>query len=254
MVAGERSYGKSRFNSVTLATVHMKKSDKLLVAWALISIPFWCGYTLFGGGYTPFPLYFSLWLGGVGAIVWFFRQRLAGTLQHWRRSNCFKFLVLGYGMVLLEEIFAALSNHLSEGFQLLVFIERIGQFWALNIFAFTGFIVAWYVLISRVEYTNREVFYLSGAWGIFAEHVYRALFTNPPAFLLIAALEILTYGLLITPAMLSMAPRGQRHIPRLWKYLITYSLLFVCSLAPVAILILLRTHFAYLFPPTKFIP
>ena len=157
-------------------------------------------------------------------------------------------------MVLFEEIFAALSNHLSEGFQLLVFIERIGQFWALNIFAFTGFIVAWYVLLSRVAYTNREVFYLSGAWAIFAEHVYRALFTNPPAFLLIAALEILTYGLLITPAMLSMAPRGQRHIPRLWKYLITYVLLWACSLVPVGMLILLRTHFAYLFPPRQFIP
>ncbi|MBE3134680.1 MAG: hypothetical protein IMZ55_14515 [Acidobacteria bacterium] len=231
----------------------MKTIDKLLVAWAFISILFWSGYVLFGGGYTPFPLYFSLWIGGVGGIGWFFRQRLTGALQHWRRGNGFKFLILGYGMVLFEEIFAALANHLSEGFQFLVFIERIGQFWALNIFAFTGFIVGWYVLLSRVAYTNREVFYLSGAWGLFAEHVYRALFTNPMAFLLIAALEILTYGLIIMPAMLSMAPRGQRHIARPWKYLLTYGLLFVCSLAPIGILIVLRTHFPYLFPPEKFV-
>ena len=48
---------------------------------------------------------------------------------------------------------------------------RFEEFWALNLLAFTGFYLGWYFLLRRYVYTNREVLYLSGLWGIYAERI-----------------------------------------------------------------------------------
>ena len=51
-----------------------------------------------------------------------------------------KFALLGYAMVLLKEVFAALVNNLAEGFTLTLYLRRIGQFGALNSTSAASFI------------------------------------------------------------------------------------------------------------------
>jgi len=96
--------------------------------------------------FIPQFLYPFLWLGLVGLPVWRWRWPLARRLQGWRLPGFLKFMLLGYMMVLLEEVFAALVNHLAEGFSWPLFLQRIGQFWAFNLLGFTGYFVGWYLL------------------------------------------------------------------------------------------------------------
>jgi len=158
--------------------------------------------------------------------------------------------------VLAEEILAALVNHLTEGFSLGLYIERIGQFWALNIFTFTGLIVGWYILQRWIGYSRTAMFYLVGCFGLYSEHTITVLQTNPLAFFFFAPLIIFTYGLILTPAMLSMPandrPRGC--LSALLRYPLAFVLPLLCSLPPLGVLTVLRDHFPDVFPPRKFIP
>jgi hypothetical protein len=157
-------------------------------------------------------------------------------------------------MVLLEEILAALFNHLTEGFSWGLYIERIGQFWALNVLAFTGFIIGWYLVQRWLSFTYAEVFCVAGVWGLYAEHTYVFVILSPIIFFVLAPLNILTYGLIISPATLSLSERGQRQLHPALRYLLTYGIIFACSLIPILILQILRAHFPDAFPPRKFVP
>ncbi|MBA3826645.1 MAG: hypothetical protein H0X24_22435 [Ktedonobacterales bacterium] len=190
----------------------------------------------------------------VGLPIWRNRQRLARVLAQWQLPRLPKFLLLGYGMVLIEEIFAALFNHLTEGFSLGLYIQRVGQFWALNLFAFTGFIIGWYLLQRWLRFAFAEVFFLAGLFGLFSEHTYTFLFANPILFLILAPLNIITYGLIITPATLSMGTPARRTLHPLIRYPLALLTIFACSLIPIGVLAVLRNHFPDAFPPRKFVP
>jgi len=201
----------------------------------------------------PQILYYPALFGVVGLPLWFNRQRVTVLLQHWQMARLPKFLLLGYGMVLLEELFAALFNHLSEGFSWGGYLERIGQFWALNVFTFTGFIVGWYLLQRWLSFSPTEVFWVAGVAGLYTEHTYLFVFSNPIAFFVLAPLNILTYGLIISPAMLSMGQQSTRSLHPVLKYPLALVTLFACSIIPVIVLQVLRTHFPDFFPPRKFV-
>ena len=79
-------------------------------------------------------------------------------------------------MVLFEEIYAAFANHLNEGFSLPVFGVRVLQFWAFNIIAFSGLILAFYILFSRIRYSFKEMFFLSGFFRSFFRRYFRICF------------------------------------------------------------------------------
>ena len=224
-----------------------------MLVWLVICIVFWTWYLAFHE-FTYQTLYFYVWLIGFGLPVWFYRRKLRSILQKWQISGRTKFLLLGYGMVLLEEIFAALFNHLSEGFSILLYVQRIGQFWALNILAFTGFVVGWWVLISWLKYSDSEVFYLAGIFGLYSERIYLHLFSNIMAVLLFAPLVIFTYGLIITPALLSVKHPGKRQMHPVLKYPLSLVMIFIFSIMPVLLLVVLRTHYPWAFPPAEFVP
>jgi hypothetical protein len=166
-----------------------------------------------------------------------------------------KFMVLGYLMVLIEEVFAALVNHLSEGFFWPLFLLRIGQFWALNLFAFTGFFVGWYLLARFIGYSRVEMFFLGGCFGLYSE---RVVFLLPQGqllqFILFAPLIIFTYGLILTPAVLSLGESGKPRLIWLLRYPLAFLAPFLCSIPPLVLLNLLRGNFPDWFPPRKFIP
>jgi hypothetical protein len=183
-------------------------------AWLAVALIFWAWYLAAIQCITQL-LYPYLWLGLVGLSVWRSRRPRAKRLQGWRFPSFFKFMALGYLMALIGELFAALVNHLTAGFSWQLFLQRVGQFWALNLFTFTGFFVGWYLLARFIGYSRIEMLYLGGCFGLFSE---KAIYLLPQGqvlqFVLFAPLLVFTYGLILTPAMLSLGDLS-RSIPPL---------------------------------------
>jgi hypothetical protein len=226
---------------------------RVSVVWLIVALIFW-GWYLAVVAFVPQFLYSYLWLGLVGLPVWRWRRTLARLLQSWRFPGFLRFMALGYLMVLIEEIFAALVNHLSEGFSWPLFLQRIGQFWALNLFTFTGFFVGWYLLARFIGYSRVETFFLGGCFGLYSERVIFLLPGQPLQFILFAPLIIFTYGLILTPAMLSLNNLRKPLLLWLLRYPLAFLIPFLCSLPPVVLLQSLRASFPDWFPPRKFVP
>jgi hypothetical protein len=224
-----------------------------VLVWTVVSLGFWAFYLAFVS-YTPQFLYFFIWTAGVGSIVWLRRDRIEKAVRAIRLGETTRFVLLGYAMVLAEEVVAAFVNNLSEGFTLRLFAVRILQFWALNIFAFTGLILAWAWMSRWLMFSRTERFYLTGLFGLYAERTIFVVFSNPLAFLFFAPLEILTYGLILTPAQLSVPAHGSMKSLRVLRYAASLLLPLLVSIPFVVVLTVLRAHFPWVFPPTKFIP
>jgi hypothetical protein len=228
----------------------MKLIDKIIVGLAILG---WIFCVLLSLLHEPFPLsvYYFLFTGVTGWYVWRHREWLRARLALPSKHPLLKFMALGYGAVLFEEIIAAFANHVTkESFDVAVLLTRIPQFWALNILAFTGFILGWYWLSRRYRYSPRELFYLAGLWGIYAEHIYIG---GPIMFAALLAPSILTYGLIITPALWSVTEGGKRELFAPFKYVLTYAVILLFSLIPIFILSNLRCAYPDTFPPASLV-
>jgi hypothetical protein len=227
---------------------------RVSVFWLIVALIFWAWY-LAAVAFVPQFLYPYLWLGLVGLPVWIWRRSLKRRLQAWRFPAFLKFMALGYLMVLLEEILAALVNHLSEGFSWSLFLQRVGQFWALNLLAFTGFFTGWYLLARFIGYTRVEMFFLGGCFGLYSE---RIIFLLPQGqllqFILFAPLIIFTYGLILTPASLSLGELRKPRLIWLLRYALAFLVPFLCSIPSLVLLQFLRANFPDAFPPRTFVP
>jgi len=229
--------------------------DKVLVIWCAVSVAFWVFYALVSGKLVPFIIYYPLWLGVVGTLIWRHRVAVRARLTRWRAPDAVKFLLLAFGAVLSEEVIATLANHVPEGFSPGLFALRIGQFWALNVFTFFGFSVGWLILTRVLDFTDREVFYLGGLFGLYAEKVIFALPASPAFFLFDFCPTMFTYGLIITPALLSRSNRpAGRRLHAALKYPLTYLVIFACSIPAVLLLVALRERFPAMFPPVSMVP
>lgn len=232
-----------------------RKIDLGLVVWTVVSVVFWGWYSAVTGTLHPYLVYFPLWIGIFGVLVWRRRERLAVSLQAWDAPSVVKFLVLGFGAVLTEEVLAALATHLPQGFSPLVFVARIVQFQALNLFTFFGFVVGWWGLNRYFAFSRREVFYLAGAWGLYAEKVVFVIPSNPLYFLFSFAPLVLTYGLIITPALLSQRDRPRRRqLHPVLRYPLAYAVIFALSLPAILLLRLVRAALPLAFPPESLVP
>lgn len=223
-----------------------------LLGWIILSVAFWIYYSI----YIEFVvqiMYYFIWLGIIGSLVFIFRDKLRDFVQR-KKGGFFLFLGIGYFMVLLEELFAAFLNHLTEGFSFPLFFERVGQFWVFNVFAFTGLFVGLYLLTRKIEYSFLELFFLSGAIGIFSEGIYLIVFSNPLEFFFSAPLIVLTYGLIVTPALWSLSPIYQKRFSSLTRYILGIVVLFVGVVVSGIVVDALRRAWPWIFPPEKFIP
>ncbi|NUM25842.1 MAG: hypothetical protein HUU49_04475 [Candidatus Buchananbacteria bacterium] len=225
-----------------------------MISWLMVSLIFVVVYNMFiSFEYTM--IYFIVVIGIFGPLLYIFKSLLTDRLQNWPAAAVIKFLTLGYGAVLTEEIFAALVNHLSEGFNTVLYLQRILQFWAFNIFAFSGLIMGWYVLTKKIQYSKTEIFFLTGVFGLWTERIFPVALTNPIAFFFWTPLVIFVYGIIITPAMLSINTKGEIiSFHPILKYALTYAIIILFSLPPVIVLWLLRLYYPWLFPPAEFIP
>jgi hypothetical protein len=222
--------------------------EKMGVGWAFVSILFWGIVSASSGITTPF-LYSLFWIGIIGTIVYIRREKIQKRINQWKISPFPKFVLLGYGMVVFEEVFAAFANHVMEGFDLSLFLTRILQFWSFNILAFTGLILAWYFLYTRYDYSFRHGFMLAGAYGLVAEKTYLLFFQNPLTFIFWIPLVFLSYGLILTPSFWATPLRGRKELKG-WKKTaagIVLPLLLAAIISPL--IPIFRKMFPDLFPP-----
>lgn len=192
--------------------------------------------------------YYIIWIGGVGSLVWKYRNEIEVKLNRWSLSPVYKFLILGFGMTLTEEALAAFSIHLSSSLTLASYLHFVSQFWATNMLALVGFVIGWWLLLSRFEYSRREVFIISGIFGLYAEHILRFLSAFPTAGVLLILPTIFTYGVIITPSLLSVRFSDKRKLPVVVRYILAPLALFLMSIPFVVILsFLMKSYPAYFY-------
>jgi len=232
--------------------LQLARLNKVVLVWTVVSLAFWAWY-IASVSYTPQLLYFFIWTARVGSLVWLGRDRLEKAVRASSSAKRPGSCSLVMRWCWLRRSSPAFVNNLSEEFTPQLFAVRILQFWAFNIFAFTGLILAWAWMSRWLMFSRRERFYLSGLFGLYAEKTIFVLFSNPLAFLFFAPLEMITYGLILTPAQLSVPVHGSLSSLRLPRYAVSLLLPFLVSIPFIALLMVLRAHFPWAFPPTKFI-
>jgi hypothetical protein len=238
----------------TLRRVSLVKIVSIsLLIWLLLSLIF-LAYILtveftWQFIYPYIFMVFGLWL-------WCFRNRIIAILQNWRIVAWRKFFLLAYGMVLFEEVFAALLNHLSEGFNFWVYLQRIAQFWAFNVLAFTGLIFATWFLFTKIQYSLKEMLFLIGLTGLYSERIIFLVQTEFLAFIIFAPIILFTYGFILSPALMSININmcQRRTLPIFLRYALMIFTWFLFSIPPFWLLGILRLNYSFLFPSCQFIP
>jgi|CXWL01.1.fsa_nt_gi hypothetical protein len=223
----------------------------ILMTWLVLSM---VSITLLQIAKFEWQFLVPYWLIACCVPLWHFRHQITTTLQNWRAPDWLKFFLLAYGMVLFEETFSALFNHLSEGFNFWIFIQRIGQFWAFNVLAFTGLILATWLLYSRVQFTQWEMFCLIGFTGLFSERIIYLLPNELIGFLTFAPTIFIFYGFILSPALMSMKLPPRRVLHPVLKYALMLLAWTLLSQPPGWLLASLRIAFPVLFPSCDFIP
>lgn len=225
-----------------------------LIFWLIFSIIFWLLYTIFVE-YISLGLYMPLFFCLLGLPIYLKRKFLEEKLKNWNQKPFLKFILLGYLMVLLEEIIAGFVNHLLEDFSLPLLIARILQYQFFNLFAFTGFIFGVYFSLKLFNYSRTEIFFVAGLWGLYTEKVIFQIFVNPSYILLTIIPMIFIYGIIIYPSILSIElTKKEKKYNKFLKYSLTLLLMFVFSILPILIVTTLRTNFPFLFPPEHLLP
>ena len=218
------------------------------VALALLGL----ALVLWQSEHRPAPFYYALMTGlGVwqlGGSRW---QRVQAALQQIPLPTALKVVILGYGAVIAEETLVGTLYALNEGFTFAVWRERVGQFVAFNLLAFTGAIAGLGIAYSAWPGLRPLHVWIAGLWGLFAEGTIMAALGNPVAAALVAPPNIAVYAIILAPLMLSL-PDAKAPL-RLWHIPATWALMFVLSLGPVAALQSLRAAHPEAFPRCDYI-
>lgn len=226
--------------------------EKMTVAILGISLLFW-GYYLLSVSWNTHILYLFLLLILGGIPVYYSREKISSLVNSQKIPLVLRFFGAGYLMVLFEEIFAAFANNLHEGFGVALFGERILQFWAFNIFAWSGIFVAWFFLRRYFSYSNKEVFYLTGIFGVYVELLSKGTGDIFSLTLLIVPM-MFVYGLIASP-MSFVVMKGERRIEnKFMRYILPVLVIFICSVPFMFALNELRCAYPDAFPPRTFIP
>ena len=221
------------------------------------------------------PHVVALALAGLSLVLWQSEHRLApiyyglmtalGVWQlggsRWRRVQAalqkiplplaLKVVILGYAAVIAEETLVGTLYALNEGFTLSVWRERVGQFIAFNLFAFTGAILGLGIAYSLWPGLRPVHVWIAGLWGLFAEGTIMVALGNPIAAALVAPPNIAVYAIILAPLVLCL-PNTNTPL-RYWQIPATWALMFVLSLGPVAALQSLRATHPEAFPRCDYI-
>ena len=222
-----------------------------IVALSLLAL----GTLLWGTTQGLAPFYYST-MCVLGYIA--YRGDRGPKVQAWLQTlpgpPLLRALLLGYAAVMAEESLVGTSYALNEGFTLAIWADRVSQFIAFNLLAFTGAILGLTLAVHLMPGLSRWHLLIAGGWGIFAERSYLLFLSNPIAGLLIAGPNIAVYSIILAPLVLSMpghdAPGSGR---RPWAPLVAWALMLLISLPAVALLMYLRSTYPATFPDCEYI-
>ncbi len=164
------------------------------------------------------------------------------------------FLIVMYGMVLFEEVIAALVNNLIEGFDASLFIIRIQQFWWFNIFAFSPIILSILVFYYLRFFSKRQLLIWGAIYWIVWEWIAMTIITNPILFAVYAPIVIYIYYLILRPGMYFLPEDQEKNLRTgLGKYI--YAIIIWAILVSFfsSILGSLREKYPERFPPCEMI-
>ena len=224
--------------------------DKIFLVGVILSLIYWIWYNFISP--TPQIFYYVLWIVVFGLFFYLCKDRIKTYFKSIKVSYFYKFLIIGLLIILLEEIFAALFNHLSEGFNFSLYLVRILQFWLLNIIIFSVWFIVWYQLLSRYRYSQREVFWLAGITGLFMEGIIYSIFSNPLYFILMLLPMIYVYGIIISVPFWSIMDmnKSKKFVKnRILLYILSIIIILIFVYLTGIIVELLKVQYPSLFPP-----
>ncbi len=99
-------------------------------------------------------------------------------------------------------------------------------------FYYSLVIVSWYLMLRKINYSKKEIFFITGIYGIFVEEtgqVFLRIFTTDITGLLYAIFVIFIYGLFpMLGYMLTEKNFNQKRKPsKAWNYLLAILVLFL---------------------------
>ncbi len=196
--------------------------------------------------------YYLIWVLLIGKLLWKYRSRVETYLVSLKVGDFKKFLFLGLGMVLCEEIIAGTAMNLGIADSVGDILLGVRQFIAFNILALPGFIIAWYILLKRYIYTRPEVFILSGFFGILSEKLFRHT-EHPIMIALLILPTMFTYAIIIAPSVMSFRGLGAKPKSKVVRYMLGIFFPFVVSVPFVLLVMYLRARYPEAFPPPGFV-
>ncbi len=215
------------------------------------------GLVLYGSSQQLSPIYYALMCVVAVAVFGVDRTRLSHVqtaLQAIPLPALPRAILLGYAAVVAEETLVGTLFALNEGISLSVWAERVGEFVAFNVLAFTGSIWGLAIAAWLLPGVLRLHLLIAGGWGLFAEHVPQAMLTNPIAGALIVAPNIAVYTLILAPVVLSMP---ERRPVRPWVLFVVpfaaWALMLAISFPAVGLLSQLRVDHPGAFPKCDYI-
>ncbi len=224
---------------------------KIFSLWVFISATLLISYIIFIEWVWQ-GWYYIIWSLCAGGVIYKYHIQIKNKLTKWNFPTIFKYVIIIYSMVLTEEILASTLNHLSEGWDSTIYIARIGQFWALNILAFSGMIWGSYLVLSKIQFTRIEMFCVFGIFGQISEHlIYRLIFIPDEriaAFVLIP-LNFVVYGIIFLPAIFLIEDNKRKNMPSFLRYPLVFFVIFVISIPFITLLEQSRIAYPDLFPP-----
>jgi hypothetical protein len=222
-----------------------------IVALSLVAL----AALLYGTAQGLAPVYY----GTMCLLGWIaFHGNRGPRLQAWLQSlpapPLLRAVLLGYGAVIAEETLVGTSYALNEGFTVAIWVERVGEFIAFNLLAFTGAILGLTLAVRLLPGLSRWHLVIAGGWGIFAERSYLLFVENPIAGALIAGPNIAVYSIILAPMVLSLPGHDAAGPGRkLWAPLVAWALMLALSLPAVALLMHLRATYPAAFPNCDYI-
>jgi hypothetical protein len=220
---------------------------RLLVMFAVLT---WNGYFL--SQHSSVPLSFDLIAitAIVGRLLWHKFGMPHFFAEH---PPIVSYFPIAYGMMFTEQLYEALVKNIDEGYTTALYMVRVGQFWAYYAFAFSGVIIALF-LLHHYRYMRRaELVVLATLYGIYAEHAYVYLYTKPILFLVFAPIALFIYYFIFEPPLSVLPDKPLRSIHPLVRYTMSVVLILVLSIPFMLIVDSLRTHYPVYFPPSSMI-